>query len=132
MDILNFSSPYGGTSLNFGANEGLTYEVFNKVLDPKVEDFSNVYIEFQRTPQEGRNSLRYVKYQVVNIETFKVVDRGSSKFLKEDFYSDYSLNIDLKPFKDLQVNIVLEFHIEQLEESLDFKGISNLKAFLGK
>ena len=68
----------------------------------------------------------------INIETFKIIDRGSSKFLKEDFYSDYSLNIDLKPFKDLQVNIVLEFHIEQLEESLDFKGISNLKAFLGK
>ena len=132
MDILNFSNPYGDTILNFGVEGTTKYDVLTMKLDLNYKIYPILYLEFTRLFRVDRNLLRYFKYKVEDITDKVTLAKGSSKYFRSEEDELYSLSLDLQKYIDKNIEVTLELHLEKIEENFKFKGLENLKIYLGK
>ena len=132
MDILNFSNPYGDTILNFGVEGTTKYDVLTMKLDLNYKIYPILYLEFTRLFRVDRNLLRYFKYKVEYITDKVTLAKGSSKYFRSEEDELYSLSLDLQKYIDKNIEVTLELHLEKIEENFKFKGLENLKIYLGK
>lgn len=132
MDILNFSNPYGDTILNFGVEDTTKYDVLTMKLDLNYKLYPILYLEFTRLFRLDKNLLRYFKYKVEDIADKVTLAKGSSKYFRSEEDELYSLSLDLQKHIDKNIEVTLELHLEKIEENFKFKGLENLKIYLGK
>lgn len=132
MDILNFSSSSSDYVLNFGVEETNKYESLKLQLDLDFNLFPILYLEFTRVYNSEEKLLRYFKYEVVDFLTLEVLEKGSSKFFRAEEDELFSLVLNLQKYIDKNIKVTLELKLDESETNLDFKGIKNLKLYLGK
>ena len=132
MDILNFSSPYGDTILNFGVEDTTKYDILTMNLDLDYKLYPILYLEFNRVYREDKNLLRYFKYKIEDLTEKVILGKGSSKYFRSEEDELYSLSLDLQKHSDKNIEVTLELHLEKIEETFKFKGLENLKIYLGK
>lgn len=129
MDILDFNVPLGDNTLNFGAEEQNKYKVLAATVPVDFNIYHCIYLEATRLVEDSKNLLRYIKIRVKNKED-KLIIKSSTPFFQQKEAETVSLAVDVSSYNDS--TIIIELHIEQFEDSLLNKGLTNFKLFVGK
>ena len=88
-----------------------------------------MYLEATRLVEDSKNLLRYIKIRVKNKED-KLLIKSSTPFFQQKETETVSLGVDVSSYNDS--TIIIELHIEQFEDSLLNKGLTDFKLFVGK
>ena len=129
MDILDFNVPLGDNTLNFGAEEQNKYKVLVATVPVDFNIYRCMYLEATRLVEDSKNLLRYIKIRVKNKED-KLLIKSSTPFFQQKETETVSLGVDVSSYNDS--TIIIELHIEQFEDSLLNKGLTDFKLFVGK
>ena len=129
MDILDFNVPLGDNTLNFGAEEQNKYKVLVATVPVDFNIYRCMYLEATRLVEDSKNLLRYIKIRVKNKED-KLLIKSSTPFFQQKETETVSLGVDVSNYNDS--TIIIELHIEQFEDSLLNKGLTDFKLFVGK